>query len=53
MRWFVTAFFDGIFGLILGLILIPLSEYVIVPVANATIVPLLKGLKSLFRREAS
>ena len=53
VRWFVTAFFDGIFGLILGLILIPLSEYVIVPVANATIVPLLKGLKSLFRREAS
>ena len=48
-----NAFFDGIFGLILGLILIPLSEYVIVPVANVTIVPLINGVRSLFRREAS
>ncbi|WBU63409.1 DUF808 domain-containing protein [Paracoccus aerodenitrificans] len=48
VSWFVTAFFDGILGLIWGLLLIPLSEYVIVPAANATIVPLIAGIKSLF-----
>ncbi|TKW67647.1 MAG: DUF808 domain-containing protein [Paracoccus denitrificans] len=53
VSWAVTAFFDGIIGLVWGLILIPLSEYVIVPVANATLVPLIAGVKSIFgRREA-
>lgn len=30
-HWVVTAFFDGIFGLILGLLLIPVALYVIQP----------------------
>ena len=29
--WFVTAFFDGLFGLALGLVLIPLAQSVLVP----------------------
>ena len=53
VRWFVTAFFDGIFGLILGLILIPLSEYVIVPVAKVTVLPVLNAVKSLFGRRST
>ncbi|MDO5621404.1 MAG: DUF808 domain-containing protein [Paracoccus sp. (in: a-proteobacteria)] len=32
VNWAVTAFFDGIFGLILGIILIPLAQFVISPV---------------------
>lgn len=52
--WFFTAFFDGIIGLFIGAILIPLSQWVIVPLANATIVPLIAWVKGLFgRREAS
>jgi uncharacterized protein len=35
VMWFVTAFFDGIFGLILGLLLIPLATRVIGPVVAA------------------
>ena len=53
VSWAVTAFIDGIIGLIWGLILIPLSEYIIVPLANATLVPLLSGVKSMFRRSAN
>ena len=48
--WAVTAFFDGIIGLIWGLMLIPLSEYLIVPLARVTILPLMKAVKSLFKR---
>ena len=33
--WAVTAFFDGLFGLVLGLILIPLATHVINPVIAA------------------
>ena len=31
VAWAVTAFFDGIFGLVLGLLLIPLATHVINP----------------------
>ncbi|MFD1882738.1 DUF808 domain-containing protein [Paracoccus pacificus] len=48
--WAVTAFFDGIFGLILGLILIPVAKYVINPVLEATLFPLIAWVKSLFGR---
>ena len=48
--WAVTAFFDGIIGLIWGLMLIPLSEYLIVPLARVTILPLMNAAKSLFRQ---
>ena len=40
-----TAFFDGIFGLLLGLILIPLVEYLINPALSATIIPLIASAK--------
>ncbi|MFV0291961.1 MAG: DUF808 domain-containing protein [Paracoccus sp. (in: a-proteobacteria)] len=50
VSWFVTAFFDGIIGLVLGMILIPLSGHVIMPLANMIIVPLMAGIRSLFRR---
>ncbi|WP_295047714.1 DUF808 domain-containing protein [uncultured Paracoccus sp.] len=43
--WIVTAFFDGIFGLILGMILIPIAHYIINPVLQATVVPLLARLR--------
>lgn len=33
--WAVTAFFDGIFGLILGLILIPIAKHVVAPLIGA------------------
>lgn len=32
VAWFVTALFDGIFGLVLGMLLIPLATHVISPV---------------------
>lgn len=48
VAWFVTAFFDGIFGLILGLILIPLTKYVLAPISNVTLVPLTSWAKSIF-----
>ena len=50
VAWLVTAFLDGVFGLVLGLMLIPLSEYLIVPVARVTVLPLTKAVKSLFRQ---
>ncbi|SLN10643.1 Inner membrane protein YedI [Pseudoruegeria aquimaris] len=34
-EWFVTAFLDGIFGLVIGFLLIPVVTGVIVPVAGA------------------
>ena len=35
VRWFVTAFFDGIFGLALGMLLIPVATRVIGPAIGA------------------
>lgn len=43
--WLVTAFFDGIFGLVLGLILIPLIHRIINPVLAATILPIMSRLR--------
>lgn len=48
VRWIVVAFFDGIFGLILGLILIPTSHHLLGPLARATVLPLWSGAKALF-----
>ena len=48
VAWAVTAFFDGIFGLVLGLILIPLVKYVIDPVLGATVLPLIATVKGFF-----
>lgn len=31
LNWFVTAFFDGVFGLLLGLVLIPVAHWIISP----------------------
>ena len=45
--WITTAFFDGVLGLLLGLILIPVVEWVINPVLGATVMPLL----ARFRRD--
>jgi predicted DNA repair protein MutK len=42
VEWTVTAFIDGVFGLALGLLLIPVATHVVVPLANA--------ITSLFRR---
>ncbi|KGJ04573.1 hypothetical protein SAMN04487972_107105 [Paracoccus halophilus] len=33
--WMVTAFFDGVFGLVIGLILIPVAQYVVTPLIGA------------------
>nr|WP_010392798.1 DUF808 domain-containing protein [Paracoccus sp. TRP] len=33
--WVTTAFFDGVFGVILGLILIPVAHYLVTPVIEA------------------
>ncbi|AUH33361.1 DUF808 domain-containing protein [Paracoccus tegillarcae] len=46
--WATTAFFDGIVGLILGLILIPIVKYVVNPLLNVTIIPLIAWVKGLF-----
>lgn len=35
VNWLVTAFFDGVFGLIWGLVLIPVASYAIIPVIGA------------------
>ena len=35
VSWAVTAFCDGVLGLILGLILIPVANYVISPLIGA------------------
>ncbi|GGF68460.1 hypothetical protein GCM10011402_21130 [Paracoccus acridae] len=45
VAWAVTAFFDGIFGLILGMILIPIAHYVINPLLQATVAPLMARLR--------
>ncbi len=49
--WAVTAFFDGVLGLMLGLILIPIAAYVIMPVARITVIPLIAGIKSMLGRD--
>ena len=49
-EWAVTAFFDGIFGLILGLILIPVVEKLINPLLSATIMPLIGAAKGMFSK---
>lgn len=46
--WVTTAFFDGVFGLILGLILIPIVEKVLNPIISVTILPLIGSIKRLF-----
>lgn len=43
--WATTAFFDGIFGLVLGLILIPIVEYIINPLLSVTVTPLIAAVK--------
>lgn len=43
--WAVTAFFDGIFGLALGLILNPIAHKVINPALAATVLPLISRLR--------
>lgn len=45
VAWIVTAFFDGIFGLVLGMILIPIIHRIINPVLQATVVPLMARLR--------
>lgn len=50
--WATTAFFDGIVGLIIGLFLIPVVKYVINPLLNATIIPLIGWIKGLFSRKS-
>ena len=44
-NWVTTAFFDGIFGLLLGLALIPLVKHLVNPVLGATILPLIAALR--------
>lgn len=48
--WLTTVFFDGIFGLILGLILIPVIKHIINPVLQATVIPLTQSLRRAFGR---
>lgn len=50
VEWAVTAFFDGIAGLILGLILIPIVTKVINPLLSVTVIPLINGIKGMFGR---
>lgn len=49
ISWAVTAFIDGIIGLFIGLMLIPLSQYILIPIARVTLLPVIAVLKSLFR----
>ncbi len=51
--WMTTAFFDGIFGLALGLILIPLAHHIINPVLAATILPVITFVRGLFGRSTT
>ena len=53
VAWMTTAFFDGIFGLLLGLILIPLVEYLINPALSATIIPLIASAKRVLGGKGS
>ena len=46
--WATTAFFDGIVGLVWGLILIPLSEHVILPLWRASFGAVIGWAKTLF-----
>ncbi|WP_372801466.1 DUF808 domain-containing protein [Paracoccus seriniphilus] len=48
VSWMTTAFFDGIGGLMLGLVLIPITTGLINPLLQATVLPLLAAIKSLF-----
>ena len=48
VSWATTAFFDGVFGLVLGLILIPLAKYVINPLLGVTVIPLINAVRGLF-----
>ena len=48
VSWATTAFFDGIFGLILGLILIPVAKYIINPLLSVTVIPLINAVRGMF-----
>ncbi|MCF3972812.1 DUF808 domain-containing protein [Paracoccus salsus] len=48
VAWATTAFFDGILGLALGLILIPIVTHVINPILQVTILPAIAGVKGMF-----
>ncbi|MBU3030564.1 DUF808 domain-containing protein [Paracoccus marinaquae] len=48
VAWATTALLDGIFGLLLGLVLIPLVKHVINPLLAATVLPLIAAVKGLF-----
>ena len=50
VAWATTAFFDGIFGLMLGLILIPVAHHIINPVLSATVVPVIASLRGMIAR---
>src|SRR5690606_27638638 len=50
VQWAVTAFFDGVFGLILGLLLIPVVEKVINPLLSVTVTPLIGAVKGMFSK---
>ena len=43
--WLVTAFFDGIVGLALGLLLIPVARLVVNPLLAVTVQPLMAALR--------
>ncbi|MFV0383236.1 DUF808 domain-containing protein [Paracoccus sp. (in: a-proteobacteria)] len=48
VAWAVTALLDGLFGVVLGLALIPLVEFAINPLLAATILPVIGGIRGLF-----
>ncbi|MGR3198314.1 MAG: DUF808 domain-containing protein [Paracoccus sp. (in: a-proteobacteria)] len=45
VAWVATAFFDGLVGLALGLILLPIVTRVLNPLLQATVLPLIERLK--------
>lgn len=52
VAWVTTAFFDGVFGLALGLLLIPVVAYILNPVIGAVILPVIAAVKGLFGQRA-
>lgn len=46
--WMTTAFFDGLIGLAVGLVLIPIVKHVINPLLQATVIPVIAAVKRTF-----
>ncbi len=51
VEWFVTVLLDGLFGLMLGMCLIPVTKHIVDPLLSATVIPLFSWVKGLLIKD--